>query len=276
MMYNISIKEKRGSFMEYERIADTEGYFKIFKYDKKSCPPAHMDTYKLHNSIEIIFVTNGRFQVKVRDDEYVLNSGEGVYIDKLVPHHTAQKIDVGELDCYVFIFAPKYVSAVSGLDNNTFETFLEKTEGFCEIIQLLEWAFSHRKSFNEEIKSGVATTLLGLLKNYYKMHPKQYTKQAKLLLEIVVYIDNNYFRNITLEGLSQHFGYEKTYLSKLLNKFLGMNLREYLNRRRIVGVNKIKKRNPDMPLLKISEECGFESPNTFYRAYSKYKDETNI
>ena len=262
--------------MEYERIADSDGYFKIFKYDKSSCPPATMDTYKLHNSIEIIFVTSGNFSVKIRDDEYFLHAGEGVYIDKLVPHHTAQKLDVGELECYVFIFAPKYVSSVSGLDNNTFDTLLEKNEGFGEIIHLLEWAFSHKSGMNEEMKSGLATTLLGVLKKHYKMHPKQYTKQAKLLLDVVVYIDNNYFKNITLESLSQRFGYEKTYLSKLLNKFLGMNLREYLNRRRIVGVNKIKKRNPEMPLLKISEECGFESPNTFYRAYNKYKNETNI
>ena len=230
----------------------------------------------MHNSIEIIVVVSGNFSVKIREEEYVLHAGESVYIDKLVPHHTAQKGDVGELECYVFIFAPKYVSSVSGLDNNTFDTFLPKNEAFPEIVHLLEWAFLHRTSMNEEIKSGVATALLGILKMYYKMHPKQYTKQAKLLLDLVVYIDKNYFNNITLEGLSQHFGYEKTYLSKLLNKFLGMNLREYLNRRRIVGVNKIKKRNPEVPLLKIAEQCGFESPNTFYRAYNKYKNESNM
>ena len=50
-----------------------------------------------------------------------------------------------------------------------FDVLLEKNEGFDEIIHLVEWAFSHKTGMNDEMKSGVATTLLGVLKKYYKM-----------------------------------------------------------------------------------------------------------
>ena len=89
------------------------------------------------------------------------------------------------------------------------------------------------------------------------------------------YIDGHYEEEITLTLLASRFGYEKTYLSKVLNKFLGMNLREYLNRYRIAKINRIRRENPELSMLEISERCGFESLNTFYRAYNKYAKSEN-
>ena len=120
------------------------------------------------------------------------------------------------------------------------------------------------------MKIGFATMLLGIMKKHYPMHKKESQRQTKLLFGVVEYINLHYSENITLESLSQNFGYEKTYLSKIINRFLGMNLREYLNRYRVMMVNRIKKQRPDATLREISELCGFESANTFYRAYKLY------
>jgi AraC-like DNA-binding protein len=54
-----------------------------------------------------------------------------------------------------------------------------------------------------------------------------------------------------------------------------MNLREYLNRYRIEKISRMRRQNPRLSLLEIAEMCGFESPNTFYRAYNKYAKNEN-
>ena len=67
--------------------------------------------------------------------------------------------------------------------------------------------------------------------------------------------------------------YEPTYLSRVFNKYFGLNLREYLNRYRISEYIKIKGKNPSEPNCKIAREVGFISDNTFYRALNKYGEE---
>jgi methylphosphotriester-DNA--protein-cysteine methyltransferase len=49
-----------------------------------------------------------------------------------------------------------------------------------------------------------------------------------------------------------------------------MNLREYLNRRRLAEVLALEKKGGDTPLYRMVLEAGFESQNTFYRALKKY------
>ena len=117
---------------------------------------------------------------------------------------------------------------------------------------------------------GFITLLLGVLRQYCGTKARGNDKVTLLIVEIMKYINAHYSENITLEVLSSNFGYEKTYLSRLFNQALGMNLREYLNRCRIAAAVNMKRENPDMPIYKIAEACGYESPNTFYRAYNSY------
>lgn len=260
--------------MEYEKRADIEGYFTIHKYTPRHYP-GFVGIPHFHNSTEIIFVAGGNFSVYLNGESRILHEGEIAYIDALIPHHTVTRSEVGELECYVLVVSSRYLCGVLGIEENSFGGFLEKNEGFSKIIEFVRWGYANLSDMNDEIRTGFSTALFGIMKKYHAFLPKQSAKQTQLLLDVMRYIDAHYDAEITLSILASEFGYEKTYLSKVLNRFLGMNLREYLNRYRIGKIARMRRQNPNLTMLEISEMCGFESPNTFYRAYNKYAKKEN-
>lgn len=259
--------------MLYERLADNAGHFNFSCYTEKFHPKMR-DIAKLiphfHNSIEIVAVKSGEIAVLCSGEIKRVRAGELVYIDRLVPHDVWATENVSELKAFVFVITPSYFSAIGELDKSVFDKFLPRSDGCAELFELIEWGFSRFPSMNEEMKTGFATMLLGTLIKIYPMRERQGEKQTRLMFGVLEYIDAHYTECITLAGLAAHFGYEKTYLSKIINSSLGMNLREYLNRYRIAKVDaRLKKEKEESPLF-VAYECGFDSPNTFYRAYKKY------
>ena len=260
--------------MEYEKKADREGYFAIHKYTPEHYP-GFVGIPHFHNSIEIIFVASGNFSVYLNGESRVLHEGEIAYIDALMPHHTVTRAEVGALECYVLVVSPRFLSGVHEIESKSFGGFLPENDGFREIIEFVRWGYANISGMNDEIRQGFSTTLFGIMKKHHAFHPKQAAKQTQLLLDVMRYMDAHYDEEITLTVLASRFGYERTYLSKVLNRFLGMNLREYLNRYRISKINRLRRENPNLSVLEISEMCGFESLNTFYRAYNKYAKKEN-
>ncbi len=259
--------------MLYERLADKEGHFNFTCYTENYYPkPRDIGNVvpHFHNSFEIVAVKSGEIAVLCSGEVRVVRAGEVVFIDKLVPHDVWATGSVSGLKAFIFVITPPYLSAISELDKSVFDRILPRSDGSDELFELIEWGFSRFPSMNEEMKTGFATMLLGTLVKIYPMHERQGEKQTRLMFGVLEYIDAHYSEHITLEGLAVHFGYEKTYLSKIINLSLGMNLREYLNRYRITKVKSRLKKAEGRSMLSVALECGFDSPNTFYRAYKKY------
>jgi AraC-like DNA-binding protein len=152
----------------------------------------------------------------------------------------------------------------------TFDTVLTNGEPCEEIEALIKWGYDRFELMNTEMKTGFAMMLIGAIKKNFALKARPSQKQYMLLLDIVEYISVHFAEPITLDVLAKRFGYDKTYISKIINGMLGMNLREYINSYRITMVNRMKAETPAVPLFKLGERCGFESANTFYRSYKRY------
>ena len=57
------------------------------------------------------------------------------------------------------------------------------------------------------------------------------------------------------------------FVRTILNKFLGESWNSYVNRIRAYKAQNILYYNPNKSISEILYECGFNSPNTFYRAF---------
>ena len=259
--------------MQYERQADKRGNFNFSLYTENFHPSPSGEVKVIphfHNSVEIVAVERGELEIFAGGETRRVCEGEVVYIDKLVPHDVRGGESSDGLRAFVLVIAPTYFTAIKELECGTFDTFLQKSDASYELFELLEWGFSRFLRMSEEMKTGFATMLLGFLVKSYAMRERIGEGRTKLLFGVLEYIDSNYSQRITLEGLALRFGYEKTYLSKIINSSLGMNLREYLNRYRITKVDEKMIKETGSSLLAVAYSCGFESPNTFYRAYKKY------
>ncbi len=254
--------------MLYEKDADIKKHFYFSKYENEKigyCPLPHF-----HSSIEIFIVTSGEYFININGEERVLRAGEIAFIDGFTPH-TSGSTDWVEGSCvYVIVASTDYLVGIDWLSRETLAQFTERRAGFDKIEAQMKLAYELRDSMNDDMRAGFARLLFGILYEYCDRHIKTRVKTTEITVEIMKYIAKNYKDEITLDTLSREFGYERTYLSRIVNQALNMNLREYLNRIRISEFKRIRNENPTLPMFEVGKECGFRSENTFYRAYKKY------
>lgn len=255
--------------MIYEKRADDGWYLNFDKYHT-----GHVPTYNplphFHSSIEIYVVERGSYPVNINGQRREISVGDIAFVDRFTPHTSGRTETTDEFSCYLLVISSAYLTDSTWLNSETLPDFTDRHEGFERILELLRWGFAEREQMTREMAHGFITLLLGVLRDYCGTKPRGNEKATRLIVEIMKHINTSYSENITLESLSHKFGYEKTYLSRLFNQALGMNLREYLNRCRIAAAVNMRRDNPDMPIYKIAEACGYESLNTFYRAYNSY------
>ena len=258
--------------MKYEKEADLIGYFSFGKYTKD-----HYPTYNpiphFHNSTEILIVVGGEYTAYTNGKKRVLKAGSINFVESLKPHTSGIEQLTDDLEVYVMVVSDSYLAGVREMDKRTFPEFIENKEGFEEILELVKWGFERRETMNEEMKIGFITMVMGLFKKHFPFVEKSEESGSELIVGIMKHIAGHYKEDITLESLSREMKYESTYLSRVFNRFFGMNLREYLNRYRISEFLKLREQNPEAPTYKLSCEVGFVSDNTFYRAFNKYSEE---
>ena len=265
------IKTRGGDLTLYEKTADQKGHFLFGKYSRDrflSRDVARKATF--HNSIEIIAVVSGEFEVLLSGEWRKFSAGSLIFLDRLTPHSTRSAESVDDLSAYVLVISHQYLGGCFELLDMTFDTVLRDGEPCEEINELIEWGYERFEGMNSDMKAGYATMLFGALKKHFKLHERPYKKQHKLMIDIVDYINSHYSEPLGLDVISRELGYERTYLSKVINGMLGVSLREYINSYRIAMVKRMRENNPEMPITKICEACGFESLNTYYRALKRF------
>ncbi|HHV12755.1 MAG TPA: response regulator [Clostridiales bacterium] len=82
------------------------------------------------------------------------------------------------------------------------------------------------------------------------------------------YIDRNFYKNISLEDVSQKVGVNPNYLSSLFKKQLGMKYIEYLTKLRMEKAHNLLL-NTDLKVSDISEMVGYLSTKHFTRVYKE-------
>lgn len=256
--------------MYYQKQADEKSHLYFARY-----ADGHYDTYSplphFHKSIELYVVTKGQYDINVGGDRRRIVAGEIAFVDRFVPHSSG-KIEGVEAEVFVLVASADYFEGTPFLQKHTLPPFTPKKEGFDRIADFVRWAYTAGK-MNEDATRGFVTLLLGLLRDYCGEIPRTGERHTRMLADVMSYIGEHYEEEITLATLSARFGYEPSYLSRLFNQTLGMNLREYLNRIRISAVKRMREQNPYLPMSLALYACGFRNENTFYRAYKRYGDE---
>ena len=79
------------------------------------------------------------------------------------------------------------------------------------------------------------------------------------------FIDDHCCEQLTLESISKHFGYNKTYFSRIFNDHIGMSLNNYINMVRYDKFTALSKDTEDSTITDLVFKCGFSSLSTFYR-----------
>lgn len=90
----------------------------------------------------------------------------------------------------------------------------------------------------------------------------------ELIVKILIYIDNNINKKITLDELSNTFYFNKDYIIRIFKKELKLTIIDYINKKRIY--NSLKElKETDFLMTKIALNNGFLSQEYYSEIFTK-------
>ncbi len=93
----------------------------------------------------------------------------------------------------------------------------------------------------------------------------QHTKDS-IVYEIVDYIDKNFYTNLKLKTVAEHFNYNSSYFGKLFNKTFECSFNKYLE---LVRIEKSKKllENEKLKVYEVCEGVGYNNVDYFHKKF---------
>ncbi len=161
---------------------------------------------------------------------------------------------------HAFIIYNTIMSVLYKGASEQYEDFVFASE---ELVKMFGNAFNMLASLKKSILGDINT-----LRNYLPSDIKNdYFK------EIVKYIDENFYKDISIQTVSQRFSINLNYLCQLFKKEMDTTFTNYLRRLRISYACKLLKET-DLSVSIISERAGFGDYFYFSRIFKKYTGTT--
>lgn len=225
-----------------------------------------------HRSIEIFAVFEGTLTFSINQEKYPLMPGEFM----LVNSNEIHSVDSPEPNMTVVVQIPlktfeKYFTG---------EQFISFThdpkaqdERVMGVISDIYRAYTEKKCGYDLKVQGLFYELLYLMVTKYReteVSDEMVKKNRKLsrLSVITSYIKEHYTEELSLERLAEIFGYSPTYLSRMFQKYAGINYKSYLQSIRVEYAYQALA-NSEQTLSEIALENGFPNSKALAKAFSK-------
>lgn len=241
--------------------------------------PLHMHKAGM---LEIIFCLTGTVTFSYAYEDFTLNAGEYVSVDKDAYYLYSSGYNMC-VSFYVDLmaFEEKYpdiqhqLFVCEGCAQSTtaYPTVYHDTlKG--KLITLLKIILNGNIEGNIARIAGITASVVDLFVCHFHIvsfHSGQNEMNREILTrcqEIYGYIEQHFKEKITLDDLSAHLGLSKSYLSEFM-------LKVSLGFRRMLAYIRANKSewyliNTSHTIVEISEECGFSDPQYYYKAFKEW------
>lgn len=264
-------------------INDDKGYeLSLNECGYEKCSPSHYwggvkKFYLFH------YILKGKGILKINDgEERIVRGGQVFFVspyDKI--YYEADEIDPWE---YIWI-GFSGISAKSILQCSTLlKTGIQDVKNEKLLLSLYKnIAASSRKGDVAYllVLSGLYRFVAYLLENYgIDRSIRDFNIKEQNFRKIVKMLDEKYKTEIGADKIAQLVGYEKTYIYRLFQEFLGLSPMKYIYYLRIIESMQRMKLAGHESFEKIAEEVGFNEYSTFFRTFktlvgispNEYKD----
>ena len=257
---------------------DTNFYINRTKTDISSS----MKSYHYHKSFEVYYLYAGERNYFIKDKTFHVKKGNLVLINEYDIHCTKESNQSGH-ERIVFNFNKAFMgNNINNIEFNLYECFEkdvhiiqldDKEQLFIEtlLLNMIDEYKNKQANYIDCIKSNIIQILL--IANRH-IDDEFYTKNIetkrtnKTISNIIGYINNNYFEDITLDFISKKFYISPYYLSRIFKQSTNYSFVDYLNNIRIKEAQKLLVRT-DMNITSISEKVGYKSSTHFGRIFKK-------
>lgn len=235
----------------------------FFAYKKILETPAH-----IHRTPELLIVEKGEVEVIVDGERKTLKAGDGCFYHSFCVH---TYLSVNGAEGYVLMGEGEAFARFFKLHNGKIPPAFFKFNDFKLLKNLynLYNGVCKKKGNEYALFEGVLSILLANLEERVGFDYREPSKQGVAVCNLLKYAEDNIKGDLSLKTVAEVFGYSREHFSKILNKYINEPWGDYINRIRVRRVKAILMTDNELTVLDVAFRCGFESANTFYRAYKK-------
>jgi two-component system response regulator YesN len=146
---------------------------------------------------------------------------------------------------------------------NTYKEFFEDNE------QIMEYEYYHYKIMNSENLKSIVKLLLDFTgKVIQEIAHLKYSNSKLIVSRALNYIENNYYKKISLEDVASELSLSKHYLCNVFKKEKKETMSLYINKLRIEKAKKMLLKT-DCKSKEIFEEVGYSNQQYFSKVFKK-------
>lgn len=216
-----------------------------------------------HNNFEINYVSEGELELTLDNTDYTLKAGDAVIIFPKQLHR--------------YVRAKHSRTCIISFSADMISTFARKYEGMIPENSILKGLSVFEDKFltkNYFTQKGFLYEICGILSENTTFKKEVYSKDLQFLHNILLFIDENYMYDCSLQTAAKTLKYSYSYISKQFTKYMNMSYSEYLNRYRIDRALMLLTSDKNLTISRICTECGFDSLCSFNRNFKKYTGTT--
>ena len=224
-----------------------------------------------HRSKEIFLVLEGRIDFYINSQLFRL--GQKQFI--LVNSNEVHSIDCPDPNFTLVLQIPKglFETYMKDADHLWFSRSGNKDRELADLIQRMQETYEHQPSgYLFRILSDFYELMYLLVTDYRMMEVdeerRKQNRNLDRLSRITNYIQVNYREDLTLEGVAHIFGFSPAYLSRMFQKYAGINYKTYVSELRTEAGYRLLM-NTDLPVGEIAMECGFPDSRSFAKSFRR-------
>lgn len=220
------------------------------------------------DSFLILYTYEGEGKLEYEGKTYHLGKGDGFMIDcrRLHDYRTVgEKWVHSDLHFKGAPMMPLYEEFLSSSSpvftepvTGTYQNYLEK------LAALLSVFSPYRELQLSNLLSNIVTHILVASAE----HPEGERAMPLNLKYLVQYMENHYFRSLSLDFLASFSGLSKYHLTREFSRYMGCPPIEYLIRLRTQNARFLLQ-NTELPVKQIAAEVGMESVSNFVQTFKK-------
>lgn len=232
------------------------------------CDPSHCCGMNIPSCYSITFVLEGKGVYYVEGKEYEVGAGQGFII---IPG-VINKFTADEKEPWKYIFAafngPDDDTLVhnAGLDETNVVFDFPLDDAMIRDLYAMHEACKSYDALGYDVTGYFLLVMSRIIKQNTRsratnVYPEYYLKKA------VLYIENNYNKNMSISDITNFINIDRTYLFKLFKKHFNKSPSAWLLDYRLKKSVEIME-NKELSINEIADLTGFYDVSHFYKAFS--------
>ena len=229
----------------------------------------------LHSQVELIYACEGSVSITIGANQRKMEPGDFAVAFPNTVHSYATP---GHSKCFIIIFNPEHAGEYHKTLNAMcpLYPFIPRGglhEDVVRILHMLQESDGAGIHWDKKLLRGYLMVLTGRMLESLPLDKEGHSTDPDLLHRLLSYIGQHFQENLSLDLVARHLSVSKYHLSRCFSQKIGCNFNTYINSLRVQYAENMLL-DTGRSISEICREAGFESLNTFYRAFAQSFGET--